>query len=375
MGRNRDSKKNAAREYNANAQQIAQKQQANIDKMWAERQAYSGKAEDLLSKNPIYQTPEEYAQYQQMMMQSGTDLKNQMAGIGGDLMGTDYTAQGQKDLSQGYAAATGYDNQGAGALRDIMRKGVASSEAYAKQGMETGLSDVKGFTDYYRQMAGRQEMPGQRATEAKLGRSYAEGYKALGQQAGGGANGLGAMIDLYSNKSESLADIGIQAAQYKANQEQNLGAAMERATSIRSSIYDQMSQGALGRAGALAGAEGQAAGMQTSAAQAQAEGLGGYAMNRQNTFQNRQGLLADITNQGITGAANLQGQGLLAGAQAKDTAYQFNELMPWQQGMNYYTAQISSMNPYAAQQDVYNSQLNSMNNSFSLFGKRGRFGM
>lgn len=367
-------KRKAAEKYGEQSRNISAQQNDMLNRMFQERSVYSQKAEDLLGQNPTYVIPEQYQQYQDLMSSLGEQLGSQLSGIAGGLAGKDYTARGEADLRRGYADVSRYANQGAASLRDIMRQGIAESADYAKTGMDRGLSDVQGFTDYYRQMAGRQEMPGQRGLEAKLGRSYAEGYKALSQQAGGGAAGLGAMIDLYSNKSEALSDLGIQAAQYKAQQEAQLGSALERAQAIRSDIYNQMSQGALARSGAMASAEQAATGMQTGAAEAQAQALGQYGLARQGMAQQQAATLADITNQGITGQANLQGAGLLAGAQAADTAYQYNELLPWQQGMNYYTAQIASMNPYGMQQDIFNSQYNSMNALYQLFGRKGRYG-
>jgi hypothetical protein len=81
---------------------------------------------------------------------------------------------------------------------------------------------------------------------------------------------------------------------------------------------------------------------------------------------------ADLANQGITGRANMQGSALMTGAEYADQAYQFNQLMPYQNQLNYYMSQISSLNPYAAQSDVYNQQMNAIGNLYQLFGKRGR---
>jgi hypothetical protein len=197
--------------------------------------------------------------------------------------------------------------------------------------------------------------------EGKVGRSYAEGAKSIGQQAGGSVSGLGAMIDLYTNKADTLSDIGIQAAQYKSTQESALAGAMERAQAVRQGIYGQMEQGALTRAAMGAEGEQAATGMVSGAQTAQADALAAAAQQA-----------AGMTEAGVTGAANLQGAGMLTGAQAADMAYQYNELMPWQTSMNYYTNLISSLNPYAAQSDVNSNYMNAINNLYQLFGKKGR---
>lgn len=367
-------KRKAAREYGRSQSALASQQQAMVNQMMAERSKYSQQAEQLLGQAPTYTVPGQVQQYQDLMTQAGQQLGSKLSGLASGLAAQDYTEAGQRDLGQSYLDVRDYANRGATSLRNIIGRGVAEAAGLAKTGMETGLKDVGTFTDYYRQLASRQEMPGQTALESKLGRSYAEGYKALSQQSGGSASGLGAMVDLYSNKAESLADLGIQASQYRAQQEAQLGAALQNAQAIRSQIYDTASQGAMSRAGALAGAEQTATGLQTQAAQAQGEALSQYALSRQGAAQAQAGTLANIYNQGITGQANLQGAGLMTGAEYADTAFQYNQLLPYQQQMNYYLGQISSLNPYAAQSDVYASQMNAINNLYQLFGKKGRYG-
>ena len=366
------AKRQAARQYGKQVSGALQGQSDLAQQMFDERARYGQQAESLLGQAPQYYTPGQIYDYQKLMQQSGQQLGSQLAGIAGDLRSTDYTQAGQDALTKGYGEAVGYANQGATSLRDIMRRGVDESAGYAKTGMETGLKDTNTFVDFYRRQAARDQMPGQQALESKLGRSYAEGYKALGQQSGGSASGLGAMIDLYTNKSEALSDLGIQAAQYKAQQEQQLGAALQNAQAIRSQIYDTAAQGSMSRAGAMAGAEQTATGLQVGAAQGQADALSQYALNRQGAAQNQAATLANITNQGITGQANLQGAGLLTAAEYQDMGFQYNQLMPYQNSLNYYMSQISSMNPYGAQSDVYNNQMSAINNLYSLFGKRGR---
>jgi hypothetical protein len=223
------------------------------------------------------------------------------------------------------------------------------------------MADTKGFTDYYRTLASRNQMPGQSLMEAQVGRGYAEGAKSIGQQAGGSVSGLGAMIDLYSNKANTMSDIGIQAAQYKSGQESALAGAMERAQAVRQGLYGQMEQGALTRAAMGAEGEQAATGMLMGAQTGRADALGASAQQA-----------AGITEAGVMGAANLQGAGLMTGAQYQDTEYQYNQLMPWQASMDYYTSLISGLNPYAAQADVNANYMNAINTQYQLFGKKGR---
>ena len=136
---------------------------------------------------------------------------------------------------------------------------------------------------------------------------------------------------------------------------------MERAQAVRQGIYGQMEQGALTRAAMGAEGEQAATGMVSGAQTAQADAL---AAARQQA--------AGMTEAGVTGAANLTGAGMLTGAQAADQAFQMNKLMPWQANMDYYTSLISSLNPYAAQADVNSNYMNSINNLYQLFGKKGR---
>ena len=390
-------KKQAATNYGLQQQGIQHAQQSLVNQMRTERQGYQKQAEDILSQTPQYIPPEQIQQYQALMESLGSQLQGQIGGAASTLQGTDYMSGGQADLmsnlnqmlgsiQSGYGEAKDITNQGASSLRDIINRGVSASQGYAEQGMERGLSDTDSFVDYYRSMAQRQEMPGQRALEDKLGRNYAEGYKALQQQSGGSASGLGAMIDLYSNKSEALSDIGMQASQYKAQQEQQLALAQERAQAIRSSIYSQMSEGALNRAGVAAQGEQAATGMQAGAAtdmasamaqgyQARGGAAADYATTRQGMAGQQATTLANLYSQGATGQASLSGAGLLEGATAADTAYQYNQLMPWQAQANYYTQMIQSLNPYQAQSDLYGQQQTSLNNLFELFGKKGRFGI
>lgn len=354
-------KRAAADEYSQQSTDVSKAQQEMVNRMFAERTKYGAQAEQQLGQAPTYQTPGQISQYQQLMNQYGASLGSQMSGLANQLGRADYTSGGATAMQN---AANAYSGSAA-SLRDIMRSGTQEAANLGATQLQTGLKDTDSFVNYYRQMAGRQEMPGQSAMESKLGRTYAEGYKALGQQGGGSASSLGAMIDLFSNKAESLADIGIQASQYKAQQEAQLGEALQRAQAVRSDLYAQQQQAAMSRAGAMAGAE-QTAGTMTATGQ---EGIANYALNRQGAEQSQALAQAQLINQGITGAANLQGTGLMTGAQYADTAYQYNQLMPWQAGMNYYMQQIAGLNPYGAQSDVYSSQLNTINNLYSLFGK------
>jgi hypothetical protein len=354
------AKRQAAAQYSKQSAGALNMQRAIADSMKKEQAEYQRKAEELLGQSPTYQTPRQVQQYQNMMTQSGGDLYAKLMGLAGNM--PDYTGAGQAAIQN----AANLQTTGAASLRDIVNKGVASSEAYAQQGMKQGLGDIKNFSDYYRTLASRQEMPGQRLMESKLGRSYAEGAKSIGQQAGGSISGLGAMIDLYSNKADSLSDIGIQAANYKSQQESALAGALERATSARQGIYSQMEQGALNRAAIGAEGEQAATGMATAGQQ----GLADYALNRQGVAQNQAATQGSLINQAATGQANLSGAGLLTGAQYADTAYQYNQLMPWQQSMNYYTNLISSLNPNAAMMGMTENYQNALNNLYSLFGKK-----
>jgi hypothetical protein len=361
-----NAKRKAAEQYGRQMGSALAGQNQVVQQMMDERNRYSGQAEQLLGQFPTYTVPSEIKAYQDLMSGSGADLFNQMSGYAKQLSGTDYTAAGQTAMEN---AAKTYQTS-ASSLRDIMRKGTQESADYAQKGFDRGVQDTESFVNFYRNLAGRQEMPGQKALESKLGRNYAEIFKMLGQAGGGSASSLGAMVDAAANKSEALADLGIQAAQYKASQEAQLGEALQRRQAVMADLYRNMEQGAMTRAGAMAGAEQTAGAME---AQGQ-EGLANYALNRQNTFQSNIMGQADLMNQGITGQANLMGAGLMAGANAKDTAYQYNQLMPWQSQMQYFMNQIGSMNPYGAQMDVYNQQMNAIGNMYQLFGKKGRFG-
>lgn len=360
------AKRKAAEQYGRQVSSALQGQQGVVQQMMDERKKYSTQAEQLLQQYPTYQIPSEIKAYQDLMTGSGKNLYNQMSGYANQLAGTDYTAAGQTAMEN---AAKTY-GQSAASLRDIMRKGTQESADFAQQGFDRGVQDTESFVNFYRNLAGRQEMPGQKAMESKLGRNYAETFKMLGQAGGGSASSLGAMVAASANKAESLADLGIQAAQYKMSQEAQLGEALQRRQAVMSDLYRNMEQGAMTRAGAMAGAE-QTAGTMEATGQ---EGLANYAVNRQNLFQSNVMGQADLMNQAITGQANLAGAGLMAGAEAKDTAYQFNQAMPWQAQMQYFMNQIGSMNPYGAQMDVYNQQMNSIGNMYQLFGKKGRYG-
>jgi hypothetical protein len=360
------AKRKAAEKYGQQVGQALAGQNQVVQQMMDERNRYSGQAEQLLGQFPTYTVPSEIKAYQDLMSRSGADLFNQMSGYAQQLGGTDFTAAGQTAMEN---AAKTYQTS-ASSLRDIMRKGTQESADYAQKGFDRGVQDTESFVNFYRNLAGRQEMPGQKALESKLGRNYAEIFKMLGQAGGGSASSLGAMVDAAANKSEALADLGIQAAQYKASQEAQLGEALQRRQAVMADLYRNMEQGSMTRAGAMAGAEQTAGAME---AQGQ-EGLANYALNRQNAFQSNIMGQADLMNQGITGQANLMGAGLMAGANAKDTAYQYNQLMPWQSQMQYFMNQIGSMNPYGAQMDVYNQQMNAIGNMYQLFGKKGRYG-
>ena len=179
------------------------------------------------------------------------------------------------------------------------------------------------------------------------------------------------MIDAYTQKANTLSDIGIQAAQYKSGQEQALAAAQERAMAARQGIYNQMEQGTLSRAAALGGAEQAATGMQTAAQTAQADALSNYALYQQQSANQSAQTRAALMSQGAESYANMAGQGLLTQAGYQDTAYQYNQLMPYQTQMNYYNNLISSLNPHAAQFASYGQQQENINNLYQLFGKQG----
>lgn len=348
----KSGKRQAAEAYGRQTSDVLGRGYDLAEQMRQERQGYQRTAEEQLGAPPKYQTPEQIGRFEGMMQRSGTDLYNRMLGL---------AEQGQRDVREGYDAALGTATKGSASLRDIVNRGVATSEDYAQQGFNRGMADTQGFTDYYRTLASRNQMPGQSLMEAQIGRGYAEGAKSIGQQAGGSVSGLGAMIDLYTNKANSLSDIGIQAAQYKSQQESALAGAMERAQAVRQGLYGQMEQGALTRAAMGAEGEQAATGMLMGAQTGRADALGASAQQA-----------AGMTEAGITGAANLQGAGLMTGAEYQDTQYQYNQLMPWQASMDYYTSLISGLNPYAAQADVNANYMNAINNQYQLFGKKGR---
>ena len=152
------------------------------EQMSQERKGYQKIAEEQLGNAPTYEIPEQYGQYEDMMQARGTDLYSKLLGL---------AEQTQQDVASGYGAALDTTKAGAASLRDIINRGVSASEGYAQTGMKQGLSDVQGFTDYYRTLAGRNQMPGQALMEGQVGRTFSEGAKSIGQQAGGSVSGLG----------------------------------------------------------------------------------------------------------------------------------------------------------------------------------------
>jgi hypothetical protein len=134
-------------------------------------------------------------------------------------------------------------------------------------------------------------------------------------------------------------------------------------------MYDTAASGSMSRAGALANAEQAASGMQIGANQAQASALADFSLGRQASAQNQASVLSGIYGN----QAAIQGQGLQQGITEAQMAFEQNQLNPYQNRLNYYMSQISSLNPYAVQTDVYGAQMNSINNLYTMFGKKGRY--
>ena len=83
--------------------------------------------------------------------------------------------------------------------------------------------------DLYRKQAARTELPGQKLMENKFGATTASGIRQVNKAASSSTSALSAITDIYGKEQEAVRDLGIQFAQYKAMQEQNLAQGLGQA--------------------------------------------------------------------------------------------------------------------------------------------------
>lgn len=370
---------------------------------------YQKNADQLINSQAAYQTPGQYGQVQSLYsnlynnptaLSSGagqytSDLTNALQGMSasGQQLGSDLgTSLGS------YGDASAALTQGATSLRSLMQSGAGEAKNQSALAQSTGLADTNKFVDYYRTLAAGNEMPGQGLMENKLNRSAGEAYGNISRASGGSASGLGAMIDVFRNKSNSLTDLGVQAAQFKSQNQQNLATGLQGAAQMKYNINQQAATDTLSRTGMLGQAEQAAAGMQSSGLTNLAAAQGQAASTKYNagmdysnaSIQNAN--LQQQYNQNLDAStmqrAQLNAQGMLTNASAYENAQAINREQ-WGNRMSYATDMAQKYDPfesqmklfgemagiqYANQQAFYNKKAQDNASLYTFFNPMGNYG-
>ena len=193
-------------------------------------------------------------------------LGNIGAGIQGSRMGKKQMELGQGMIDEGQAMS-------ANNLRP---------EMMTPQAIQMMMSMAKG-----RQY---QDLPGMTAMQNQIGKATAGGVKAM-ERMGTGAEAFGGIADLYSNQMDAEANLGIQGAQYRDDNQRDYMGALEGLGDWQQQAWNW------NEADPYLMAQNKAAALETAGRQGQWEGLKNKMGSWATTFQGMGGALDETMSQ------------------------------------------------------------------------------
>jgi hypothetical protein len=282
---------------------------------------------------------------------------------------------------------------------------------YSQKGAQGQLADTDKMLSYYKSLAAQNRLPGQSLIEQNMGQNTAEAIRRMKEMGGSSLALLGGAANVYGNQQAGIRDLGIQAAQYQAGNQANLANAATNAIGLRSNAYGQQAaaqqiygQNAQQTAALRGYGQEASTNMLTNAAQTSANMYGGAQeralANQQSAFGTgvnwqaagkagltqaqadapgnlsnyysalsgqTSGLLqtlmdqrlgaeqqqADLQRRSILDATQTAGAGLQYATDAQNQAWQYNQLLPYQNLYNYYNQQQAAYDPFAAMMQMY----------------------
>lgn len=350
-------------------------------------------------------------QYGQDVANAGTYQQQagaaNIAGYQGILNTANQTADQYMNAAAGYQGITDQYGQSANALRQYGNDAANQNMAYAQTGASAQLNNLTGMLGMYQTAANQNQLPGQRIIEQNLGATTSQALNRVREFGGGSNAALGAITDIYGSQMGAQRDIGLQAAQFQNQNQQNYMQAVGAAGQQYGNIYGQLGNAAVNSGAIRSQAEQAASGMYGGAMERQlsntqgaiqqagqmrvlgqqglTEAQSGAAQNMANYYNNlapqtanmlsslqqqRMGAemtQANLSRQAILDAANIMGQGLQTGAQYQDQAWQQNNLAPYQNQMNYYNSMVNGGGGLAANQGQMNAALSMQNSAYNNY--------
>ena len=209
-------------------------------------------------------------------------------------------------------------------------------EGLGQQAFDTSSQAYGSMLDTYKTLA-NSNMPGMDIYRGQIGAQTSSDIQRLKDM---GANSSLAVSSLLSNKNDQLRNLALEAGNYKLNQKQNLAQAF--------SVYGQQMQGAynnqisnIGQAAQLEGAGRQSV-------------IGANQSMFNNTLNTSEALYNIEQGRYNIGANNVQQAANLNQMQydREKQGYIYNQLMPYQNQLNFMTGLTSSYDPFQAQMGV-----------------------
>lgn len=186
------------------------------------------------------------------------------------------------------------------------------SEDYIGSMLDEIKSGSEGFLKGYKKLA-REEMPGMDIYRDQITAGTSEALQSLRSMGGVNPNAISSVL---KGNQTNMANLALQAAQYKTQSQKDLANAYMTYGKTRGGAYESAASQTQGLANARLG-------------------LGQFSTG--NVAQ-QYGITEGMTN-ALTNIIN-------AGAGLTGTEFGYNELMPWQTGVNFFQNQATQNNPY-----------------------------
>ena len=272
----------------------------------------------------------------------------------------------------GQAGIRGYQG-----ILGTLQGGVADYLKNINQGAQAELGGIQGTLGYYQSLANRNQLPGQNIMEQNMQGGTANALNRVREFGGSSQGALGAITNLYGQQQQGMRDIGMGAAQYQAQNQQNLAGYMGTVGGQRAGVYNRM--GEAGLAGAQVNAQGQQ--MLTQAQQSAAGDVSNYYGNQatqgsqflQSLMQQRlaaEQQQADLQRRSILDVASTVGSGIQAETDASNLNYMNNQVLPYTNYANYFNAMMGNqVDPNGAAGIA--GQMYNTNNQWAMMNRAG----
>jgi hypothetical protein len=233
-------------------------------------------------------------------------------------------SSGYADLYQGYRDIA---NEYSGSMLDEYLGSASEIEDVSKTALDKSLGSYDKYLSANRKLA-QGDMPGLDVYRGQIGNQSAQSIDRLKDVGGLSA---GSFSNVLSGQNDQLRQLAVQSGQYRAQRQEQMANAYATYGNMTGQAYGQRVSGLATAAGLRGAGYSGAAGIQ--------QGLGMGATNAE----------VGMRQNAITGAANLTG----AGAGLAQSQFNFNEFMPYQNRVDYYTNQVNQTNPYLAGMSMY----------------------